>query len=326
MGIILNEYLEYGITAKTLAGAAGRSLGGIITKFNTYRNVGFKTFSKLYDSGVVPVLEYCAGVWGNNNLECCDKIQQRALRYYLGVHQKTPILALEGDTGWKKCQNRRLILMCKLWNRIVCMEESRLTRKIFDHEYKLCSNNWCEEIKLLLTKYGQQYAFNHKTKCDIDRIENGLENLYKEEWKNSILLKPKLRTYILFKDNYDTEDYVKYCLPRLQRSLLAQIRCGVLPLHIEIGRFRGLKPEERLCILCIMRKIEDEFHFVCECTAYLNMREELYRCVQAKNEHFTNMDNKDKFVWLMKNEWKLLAKYLEKAWNERSKLIYNENV
>ncbi len=45
LDIIVNEHLSYEITATTLAEFAGRALGGVI--------------SKLYHSGVVPVMDYC---------------------------------------------------------------------------------------------------------------------------------------------------------------------------------------------------------------------------------------------------------------------------
>ncbi len=32
---------------------------------------------------------------------------------------------------------------------------------------------------------------------------------------------------------------VKYCMSHQQRSLIAQLRLGILPIHIETGRFRG---------------------------------------------------------------------------------------
>ncbi len=41
-------------------------------------------------------MDYGSGVWGYDNSEAGDKIQFRAIRYYLGIHPKTPLLALEG--------------------------------------------------------------------------------------------------------------------------------------------------------------------------------------------------------------------------------------
>ncbi len=36
-------------------------------------------------------------------------------------------------------------------------------------------------------------------------------NVVNDEWKTNLYIKTKLRTYVLFKDNYCTETYVK-CL------------------------------------------------------------------------------------------------------------------
>ncbi len=57
LGIVLNEHLEYSMVAKILANSAGRALGAI---YNTYRlntGFGYDTYTKLYHSGVVPILD-----------------------------------------------------------------------------------------------------------------------------------------------------------------------------------------------------------------------------------------------------------------------------
>ena len=37
-----------------LARAAGRALGAVLTKFKNFRNIGFNTFQKLFDTSVSP--------------------------------------------------------------------------------------------------------------------------------------------------------------------------------------------------------------------------------------------------------------------------------
>lgn len=49
-----------------------------------------------------------------------------------------------------------------------------------------------------------------------------------------ILCKPELRTHSLIKCIYHPEDYVTINLTRAQRSVCAQLRCGILPLVVEI--------------------------------------------------------------------------------------------
>ncbi len=64
LGVILQENLDYNVTTSVLAGAAGRALGADISKFKSFRNVGYNAFSNMYESHVVPVIDYSAGVWG----------------------------------------------------------------------------------------------------------------------------------------------------------------------------------------------------------------------------------------------------------------------
>ncbi len=37
-------------------------------------------------------------------------------------------------------------------------------------------------------------------------------NVVNDEWKTNLYIKPKLRTHVLFKENYCTENYVKWTM------------------------------------------------------------------------------------------------------------------
>ena len=75
------------------------------------------------------------------------------------------------------------------------------------------------------------------------------------------MLKPKFRTYVQFKTEFGTENYVQGCMHRGRRSLFAQFRAGVLPLAIECGRWRYIPVEEHVCESCGDNKVDDEIHF-----------------------------------------------------------------
>ena len=63
-------------------------------------------------------------------------------------------------------------------------------------------------------------------------------------WKNNLEReeairgngKNKLGTYWIFKSNYFTENYLHIKSPRLC-SAMANFRCGIAPIFIEIGRY-----------------------------------------------------------------------------------------
>ena len=52
---------------------------------------------------------------------------------------------------------------------------------------------------------------------------------------------------------------------------MAQFRCGVLQLSVETGSFCNFVPDQRICHLCDTG-IEDEFHFLCICPIYHNLK------------------------------------------------------
>ncbi len=60
-------------------------------------------------------------------------------------------------------------------------------------------------------------------------------------------------------------------LTRTTRSFIAQFKIGILPLHIETGRFIGTKPEDRICFICKM-ELETEIHFMFNCPLYMHLR------------------------------------------------------
>ncbi len=84
LGIVLNEHLEYSMVAMILANSAGRALGAIYNKYKLNKGFGYDTYTKLYHSGVVPILDYCSSMWGYCNLDKIDTVQNRALRVNVG--------------------------------------------------------------------------------------------------------------------------------------------------------------------------------------------------------------------------------------------------
>ncbi len=55
----------------------------------------------MYQANVVPIVDYCSSVWGYGNYDFCIKVHYRAIRYFLAIHQKAPLLGLEGDIVWE---------------------------------------------------------------------------------------------------------------------------------------------------------------------------------------------------------------------------------
>jgi hypothetical protein len=86
-----------------------------------------------------------------------------------------------------------------------------------------------------------------------------------------------LRLYKEVKTNMDAELYVKLNLTSSERSMLAQLRMGILPIRIETGRFTNMKLSDRICQICQEQKVEDEIHFLFICDSYSERRQRFIR-------------------------------------------------
>ena len=95
-----------------------------------------------------------------------------------------------------------------------------------------------------------------------------------------------------------------------QRSLLALIRLGILPLSIE----------QRLCPLCSI-SVETELHFICIREKIKKQRDILYDRFTLCNFEFKDFSDEQKFIYLFKSEWKMLtlAQYMLEIWDLRGK-------
>ena len=100
LGVIFDEFMSYDECSKTLSESAGRALGVLISKFKRFRDTGYETFTKLFDSGVQPILTYGSSVWGLKIFKDIDRVTNRACPHYLGLYTFTPIPALYSEMGW----------------------------------------------------------------------------------------------------------------------------------------------------------------------------------------------------------------------------------
>ena len=64
LGVTVSEHLDFTENAEILGQASGRALGSVISKYKTHKFMGYKTYTKLYESCVCPVMDYGSSVWG----------------------------------------------------------------------------------------------------------------------------------------------------------------------------------------------------------------------------------------------------------------------
>ena len=142
------------------------------------------------------------------------------------------------------------------------------------------------------------------------------------EWLTSVEAKPKLGTFKTFKESPIAEHYLSLNVPKGLRSLCAQLRCGVLPLNIETGRYHGVPADLRKCELCQLDEVEDEFHFICRCVIYRDCRQLLYAHMLRICNDFASLSDRDKFITIMQSCDQHVMKFISTAWETRRRILF----
>ena len=70
---------------------------------------------------------------------------------------------------------------------------------------------------------------------------------------------------------------------------MAQLRAGILPLHLETGRYVNTPVHERICLCCNQEAVEDEFHFIFDCTLYSNLRHNFFISIVPDITHYDRL-------------------------------------
>ena len=325
LGIIVNEHLNFEKSNQDLCEGARRALSGIITKI--IKNGGFplKVYKILYESCVCSITDYGSEILGFHEHPSLEKIHNRAIRTFLGLGKNTPIPGIRAEMGWLEPRSRTQTKMIRMLHRLVCMPDSRLTKKIFLWDFNLTETSristWGKEARDILTRNNLNQIFQTSIfdlKSIIDELKVSLLNKDQLKFKQQCAM-PKLRTYNLIADFSSPKMYLNKPLSFIQRKFLAKTRLGVLQLRIETGRYERPKTpaEQRICKQCSLDSVETEAHFILECPRHSFQREHLFS--QIRNEAFPLFSDSEKLIFLLNNSdtVKQTSQYIIDAFDNR---------
>ena len=98
LGILLNETLDFNVTAKVVARGA---LELLIAEGKAMGGMPYNVFSKLYYSLVVSIITNGAGIWSIKEYSVINKVKNSACRFFLlSVGKCNSNAAANGNMGW----------------------------------------------------------------------------------------------------------------------------------------------------------------------------------------------------------------------------------
>jgi len=175
---------------------------------------------------------------------------------------------------------------------------------------------WCSYTKDLLEELKLEEYWESNTALAEKEwkklIRARIHEREEKQWLTIIASKPKLRTYRKVKQKLEQEPYL-YVRDRKGIPELTKLRSGTNRLRIEKGRYDKLPVEKRLCRFCDADAVEDEKHFLLHCEEYEELRQKMWRGLEALFSYPVQMwpDEKKLGVLLGAEEYKKRSNYNE---------------
>ena len=107
----------------------------------------------------------------------------------------------------------------------------------------------------------------------------------KDEWRKEVHEKPKLSMMKLI-GKCEVELSCALLKTKAERRMMLKLRGGTAAFQIGMGRWRGMKREERVCKECGSGEVEDVHHFLLQCSALDHLRQPLLEAMEGSREDF----------------------------------------
>lgn len=275
-------------------------------------NPGISTSLNVFDHTIKPILLYGSEIWGIFNVnnikikqsndiliqQCYNNLIAETLhlkfcKTILGLNKKSMNHASLSELG-------RFPLHYDIVNRLLkyCYRLENLTTEfpllkdafVCSKELHFAQNTtWYSSIEKLLNILNIQNIMTYSKKDFVTSLKQSQTKKYLMDWQysNETLKDGKLVTYLFLKTNFRLEKYLTILRPEYRKPI-CRLRISAHRLFIESGRYNNTPRTERICKNCTLNKIEDEEHFLIQCSKFTKEREELFDLISSKAKHFTS--------------------------------------
>ena len=244
------------------------------------------------------------------------------MRFYLGTHRFTPLAAVYTEMDWLDSKYIRWLEMLRLWNRISDMPDSRWPKKVLNWDQLTGTDSWYSEVKFILKYANVMDEIGTDDTVCLDLVKNNLLQICRKRWAVEACGKSKLRTFIKIHDFSTHRVLLEANLSRRNRSLVTKLKSGVLSLRVETGRFKGSDPALRECLLCTMKEVEDEMHYLYRCPALEPVRKPFMDIMKKEIPSFEHMQEEERTMLLLcKDHIKDTARWFDSMYRFRFEVM-----
>ena len=239
-------------------------------------NLTFEVSIELFERIVIPILLYGSEIWG---YECPKQLQimfNNTMRKFLKLNRSTPMCMINGELGLKEISEYIDNRMMNFWCNLATGDENKISSILYKwvktlHEKDTYKSAWFDKIKTTLEHTEMMYLLDEIT---IDQsnlfkkyVKMNLNDIYAQKWAEAVFNNTTCLNYRAMTVSKQTQKYILK-LPKRYAYALCKLKCANHRMPIVTGRYQKIPVHERICTLCQMRDIGDEFHYLFKCTFF----------------------------------------------------------
>lgn len=329
LGIVFTTGGSFCETFEALSGQALKAIYKLKTYLQKLTDLPVKHVLDLFDKLILPILNYGCEVWGINESKKIENVHLHFCKNLLGVRLQTQNSFIYGELGRTPLKNDRIIRVVKYWFKLLKCDNTKYVKKIYNmmlNDIDRLPNKkcWAKSIKTLFENLGFYYVWFFQGVGNenilIEQLKQRLKDTYRQHWGEQLDNSTRASSYRLFAD-FSFKLYLETLTLKKYRFAVTRLRLSAHRLAIETGRWHKpnkIPRNERKCLYC--HTLEDEFHFLLECSLFKELR------TQYIKKYFWKRPNIQKFVALLSSEnYNIstnLALFIAKAFEKRNHLFY----
>ena len=272
---------------------AQRATFAIKFRKETY-NLPVDIMLELFDKMIMPILLYGCEIWGYSNIDCLEIFYRKFLKDVLKLNSQTTNCMVYGETGRTPLSVTVNSRMVCFWHKIsVNSNKNKLTSKLLYlikhlYEQNLYFSPWLKKVENILNLCGMRNVWLNPELFNPNWIKKAIDlkllDMYKQDWYSKVSRRNSCINYRIFKTNFEMEKYLML-LDCSDRINICRFRCRNIKAPVVTLGYtnRNIPYENRLCTICNLNEVGDEFHYIIRCPAL-----QLHRSRYISNYYIRN--------------------------------------
>lgn len=248
LGIVFTQGGSFNEAQHTLAGQAQKAIFKLNKYLYKFTSITVKHRLELFDKLVLPILNYCAEVWGFIPALNIERVHTQFLKKVLNVKISTQNDFVYGEVGRKNLIVNRHFKIIKYWLKVISSNDNKYIKYIYkmmlsDIELFPSKTNWAKLVKNLLASLGFNEAWLQQGVGSTDQflleLKQRLKDNFIQNWNTRLETSSRAIFYrSIYGNLFEFKTYLNCVNISKYRHALTRLKVSSHRLEVEAGRWQ----------------------------------------------------------------------------------------